>query len=159
MASRPSWDEYFMDVARAVAKRATCDRGMSGAVIVRNKRILSTGYVGAPAGLPHCAEAGHLFKKVIHDFDTITQHCLRTCHAEENAIVQAARHGISIEDSTMYCKMTPCFNCSKLIINAGIKRVVAEKDYHAAKETKDFFKQAGVKLEILNPEAETYPKM
>jgi dCMP deaminase len=95
---RPTWDEYFMEVARAIAKRATCDRGRSGCVISKEKQILSTGYVGSPKGLPHCDEVGHLMKKVIHDDDTITQHCMRTVHAEQNAICQAAKMGVPIEE-------------------------------------------------------------
>jgi dCMP deaminase len=156
--ARPSWDEYFIEVSRAVAKRATCDRGRSGCVIVREKRILTTGYVGAPAGLPHCDEVGHQMKSVTHEDDTVTQHCVRTNHAEENAITQAARFGIPLEGATIYCKMTPCYTCGKMIINAGIKRVVAENDYHASKDTKKIFAQAGIELEIMNKDVEKYEK-
>src|SRR5574344_1449422 len=102
---RPTWDEYFMEVCRTVAKRATCDRGMSGCVIARDNQILVTGYVGSPAGLPHCDDVGHLMRKVIHDDGSITQHCVRTVHAEQNAICQAAKRGISIDGATVYCKM------------------------------------------------------
>ena len=83
---RPSWDEYFMELANAAAKRATCDRGRSGCVIVKDKQVLVTGYVGSPIGLPHCDEVGHLFKKTFHEDETITTHCVRTVHAEQNAI-------------------------------------------------------------------------
>lgn len=155
---RPSWDEYFINLIKTIAQRATCDRGMSGAIIVKDKKILSTGYVGAPAGLPHCSEAGHLFRQMINEDGKVTTHCLRTAHAEQNAIVQAAKHGIAIEGATLYCKLTPCLTCAKMIINSGIKRVVAEKDYHVSGDSKDFFKQAGVKLEILG-DVEIYPKM
>ena len=127
---RPSWDEYFMEICRTVAKRATCDRGRSGCVIARDNQILVTGYVGSPTGLPHCDEAGHLLKKMIHDNGEITQHCVRTVHAEQNAICQAAKRGIALEGATVYCKMTPCRTCAMLIINCGIKRVVCEKHYH-----------------------------
>lgn len=153
---RPSWDEYFMEVARAIAKRATCDRGRSGCVIAKDKQILSTGYVGSPIGMPHCDDVGHLMKKVIHDDDTISQHCMRTVHAEQNAICQAAKRGIAIEGSTVYCKMTPCRTCAMLIINCGIKRVVCEKKYHLAKESEDLFRQAGVKLEYFDENIEDY---
>ena len=153
---RPSWDEYFMEIAGVVAKRATCDRGRSGCVISRDKQILVTGYVGAPVGLPHCDEVGHQIKTITHDDGTVTQHCTRTTHAEQNAICQAAKIGVSIDGATLYCKMTPCSTCAKMIINAGIKRVVCQKKYHAGKETEEMFKMAGVKLEIINDEIEHY---
>ena len=146
---RPSWDEYFMSVAKVVATRATCDRGRSGAVITRDKHILTTGYVGAPPGIAHCDEVGHEIHKVTNEDGTESNHCVRTTHAEQNAIVQAARIGIALEGATLYCKMTPCYVCAKLIITAGIVRVVAEKDYHASARTKEIFKEAGVELEVL----------
>ena len=154
---RPSWDEYFIGITHAVAARATCDRGKSGAVLVKNKFILSTGYVGAPMGLEHCDEAGHLMKTVSDEDGHAKQHCVRTTHAEQNAIVQAARHGVSIEGATIYCKMEPCLDCAKMIINAGIKRVVAERRYHAAALTREYFSKAGVKLDVLHEETEDYP--
>lgn len=153
---RPSWDEYFLKLSDVVADRATCDRGRAGCVIARNKRILTTGYVGAPAGLPHCSEVGHQIREVTHESGETHKHCVRTTHAEQNAIVQAARMGISIEGATLYCKMTPCYTCAKLIINAGIERVVCRKDYHASADTKKIFDQASVELEILNDEVEEY---
>ncbi len=156
---RPSWDEYFMEITKAVTKRATCDRGKSGCVITKDRHILVTGYVGAPAGLPHCDEIGHQMKTIINEDGSTSQHCVRTAHAEQNAICQAAKLGISLNGSTLYCKMTPCSTCAKMIINSGIKKVVAEKDYHASKDTKEMFKQARIKLEILNPEVEKYDKM
>lgn len=149
---RPSWDEYFMEVARAIAKRATCDRGRSGCVIARDKQILVTGYVGSPVGFPHCDDVGHQLKKVIHEDGTITQHCVRTVHAEQNAICQAARLGISIEGGTLYCKMTPCRTCAMLLINCGIKRVVCERRYHAGAESEEMFKQAGITIEYMYPD-------
>ncbi len=145
---RPSWDEYFMELANAAAKRATCDRGRSGCVIVKDKQLLVTGYVGSPIGLPHCDEVGHLFKKTFHEDGTITTHCVRTVHAEQNAICQAARRGIALDGATLYCRMTPCRTCAMLIINCGIKRVVCEKKYHAGEESEEMFKQAGIKLEF-----------
>jgi dCMP deaminase len=153
---RPSWDEYFMEVAKAIAKRATCDRGRSGCVIAKNKQIMSTGYVGSPIGMPHCDEVGHLMKKVIHDDDTVSQHCMRTVHAEQNAICQAAKQGISIEGATLYCKMTPCRTCAMLIINCGIKRVVCEKKYHQGAESEEMFKCAEVQLEYFDDSVEEY---
>lgn len=156
---RPTWDEYFMEICRAVAKRATCNRGRSGCVIAKDKQILVTGYVGSPKGLPHCDEVGHLFQEVVHTDGTKRMHCIRTTHAEQNAICQAAKLGIAINGATLYCKMTPCSVCAKMIINAGIKRVVCEKKYHAGKESEEMFKTAGVELSILNDEVETYNNM
>jgi dCMP deaminase len=153
---RPSWDEYFMEVARTIAKRATCDRGRSGCVIARNRQLLVTGYVGSPKGLPHCDDVGHLMKKVIHDDDSISQHCMRTVHAEQNAICQAAKLGISIDGATVYCKMTPCRTCAMLIINSGITRVVCEKKYHRGEESEQMFKESGIELEYFEEEFEKY---
>lgn len=155
---RPSWDEYFMEIARTVSTRATCDRGRSGCVIVRDKQILVTGYVGSPQGLPHCDEVGHLMKKVMHEDDRTTQHCMRTVHAEQNAICQAARRGISLDKGTLYCRMTPCRTCAMLIINCGILRVVCERKYHDSKESEVMFTQAGVVLEYVHDEIQQYDK-
>jgi len=155
---RPSWDEYFMEVCRAIAKRATCDRGRSGCVIARDHQILVTGYVGSPTGLPHCDEVGHLFKQVRHEDGSVTEHCTRTVHAEQNAICQAARRGIPIEGATLYCRMTPCRTCAMLIINCGITRVVAERRYHDAADTVAMFRQAGVTLEHVIDEVERYDR-
>lgn len=154
--ARPNWDRYFLDLCEAVSKRATCDRGRCGAVIVKDKRIMTTGYVGAPAGLPHCDEVGHDMRKVVDFNGQISQHCVRTLHAEQNAIIQAARFGIPLEGATLYCKMTPCRTCAMMIINAGIKRVVCAKRYHADADTLAMFKQAQVELCILNNEYEKY---
>ncbi len=153
---RPSWDEYFIEICRAVAKRATCDRGMSGCVIAKNKQILVTGYVGSPVGLPHCDEVGHQLKTVVHENGHKSTHCVRTTHAEQNAICQAAKLGISINGATLYCKMTPCSTCAKMIINAGIKRVVCEKRYHADEDSIDMFRKANVELEVINDEVQKY---
>jgi dCMP deaminase len=153
---RPSWDDYFMEVVRAISKRATCDRGRSGCVIAKNHQILVTGYVGSPLGFSHCDEVGHQMKKVIHEDGSITQHCVRTVHAEQNAICQAARQGISIDGATLYCKMTPCRVCAMLIINCGVKRVYCEKRYHAGVESEEMFKQAGVELVYQTEETESY---
>lgn len=153
---RPSWDEYFMELANTASKRATCDRGRSGCVIVKDKQLLVTGYVGSPAGLPHCDEVGHLFRKTIEEDGRITNHCVRTVHAEQNAICQAARRGIALEGATLYCRMTPCRTCAMLIINCGIKRVVCEKKYHAGAESEEMLRQAGVKLEFFSEEVLKY---
>lgn len=153
---RPSWDEYFIKLADTVSSRATCDRGRSGCVIVKDKQILVTGYVGSPRGLAHCDEVGHLFKKVIHDDGHVTQHCMRTVHAEQNAITQAARRGIALDGSTLYCRMTPCRTCAMLIINCGIVRVFCERKYHEAAESEQMFAEAGVKLEYMYDEIQEY---
>ncbi len=153
---RPSWDEYFIGMADAVSKRATCDRGRSGCVIVKNRQMLVTGYVGSPKGLPHCDEVGHLFKKVNHEDGTVTQHCVRTVHAEQNAICQAAKLGIALDGSTLYCRMTPCRTCAMLIINCGIERVVCEKRYHSATESEEMFKEVGIKLDYFSEDIEQY---
>ncbi len=155
---RPSWDEYFMEVANAVSKRATCDRGRSGCVIARGKQILVTGYVGSPTSLEHCDDAGHQLKRIVDDSGKISQHCMRTVHAEQNAICQAAKLGISIENATLYCRMTPCRTCAMLIINCGIKRIVCEKKYHAAEETETLFAKANIKLEYFSDEIVRYDK-
>tara|TARA_Y100000310_G_scaffold307370_1_gene349398 strand:- start:5336 stop:5872 length:537 start_codon:yes stop_codon:yes gene_type:complete len=154
--SRPTWDEYFMGVAKAIALRATCDRGRSGCVIARDKQILVTGYVGSPVGMPHCSEAGHQIETVIHLDGVKRNHCVRTTHAEQNVICQAAKLGIGINGATVYCKMIPCLACAKMIINAGIKRVVCEKRYHAGGESEKLLKVAGIKLDIVDDEVEEY---
>jgi dCMP deaminase len=154
--ARPSWDEYFMEICRTVAKRATCDRGRSGCVIAKDNRLLVTGYVGAPAGLPHCDEVGHKMKQVVHEDGTVTNHCMRTVHAEQNAICQAAKNGISIEGGTLYCKMTPCRTCAMLIINCGIKRVVCETRYHDSGDSLEMFSAAGVEIIHMSGETQQY---
>lgn len=158
LSVRPSWDEYFLKLADTVASRATCDRGRSGCVIVKDRQILVTGYVGSPRGLAHCDEIGHLMKKVIHEDGSITQHCVRTVHAEQNAITQAARRGIALEGSTLYCRMTPCRTCAMLIINCGIQRVVCERKYHAGAESEAMFAEAGVSIDFVHNEVQQYDK-
>jgi len=153
---RLSWDEYFIKMIDVIGERATCDRGKSGALIVKDKRILTTGYVGSPQGLPHCDEAGHLIHTVIDENGKESKHCVRTLHAEENAILQAAQFGTSLTGATLFCKMTPCFRCAMTIIRVGIVRVVAKKRYHADQRTIEWFKEAKIKLDILNDEIEEY---
>lgn len=122
--ARPSWDTYFMRVATDVATRATCPRKHVGAVIVRDKRILSTGYNGSPRNMPHCTEVGCELKN-LGGRDS----CVRTIHAEANAIAQAAQNGVSIDGATVYTTASPCYDCSKLILNSGIKKVVYGEFY------------------------------
>lgn len=155
---RPSWDEYFMEIANAVSKRATCDRSRTGCVIVRDRQILVTGYVGAPKGFPHCDEVGHQMKQTVHEDGHITNHCVRTVHAEQNAICQAAKRGISLDGATLYCRMTPCRVCAMMLINCGIKRVVCESKYHAGQESEEMFKQAGIEIVFFSDEIQKYDK-
>lgn len=125
---RPSWSEYFMNITRMVAKRSTCLRRAVGAILVKDKRILATGYNGAPAGLKHCEEVGCL--RMDSSVPSGERHELcRGLHAEQNAIIQAAYHGISIAGSTLYCTNKPCVICSKMMINAGIKIIIYEEGY------------------------------
>lgn len=155
---RLTWDEYFMEVCRAVAKRTTCDRGRVGCVIAKDKQILVTGYAGSPKGLPHCDEVGHQMKTTIHEDGRQSQHCVRTAHAEQNAIVQAAKTGVAIDGATLYSKMTPCAVCAKMIINAGIKKIVCEKRYHAGSESEEMFKQTGIDISFIDESVEQYEK-
>jgi len=198
--NRPTWDEYYIEVVDAIAKRATCDRGRSGAVIVKDKRILATGYVGSPRGMKHCDVVGHelvRIKQANHeefDYDVVcndsnngvdavgkglinidvfmkpptlpprggkgffgvgrtSDHCIRTVHAEANAIYNAAYHGVSINGATMYCTMVPCRQiCGFAIVQCGIKRVVAKYAYHQMQGTIDLFKEVGIQLDIVNKE-------
>ena len=120
MSPRVSWDAYFMNIAREVATRSTCARKHVGATIVRDKVILSTGYNGSIRGMPHCDEAGHMMED---------GHCVRTIHAESNAIIQAATHGTRIEGASIYVTASPCWNCFKMIANAGLTRVVFGEFY------------------------------
>ncbi len=137
MRKRPSWDEYFMGIALQVAKRSTCDRAHVGAIIVKDRRILTTGYNGSPSGLPHCDDVGHLM---------VDGHCVRTLHAEQNAIIQAAYHGVSVHDGILYVTHQPCLTCAKMIINAGVKRVVYAGTY-PDNLARQFLAEAGVGLQ------------
>lgn len=153
---RPSWDDYFLEVMHALAKRATCDRGRTACVIVKDHQIIASGYVGSPPGLPHCDEVGHLMKQVTHDDGTKTSHCMRTIHAEQNAICQAAKRGVSIDGATLYCKLAPCRTCAMLLISCGIRRIVAEFKYQAGSEAEEMLKTAGVALEFVHDETLPY---
>lgn len=126
--TRPSWDTYFMDIATLVAKRSTCLRRAVGAVIVKNRRILSTGYNGAPAGIAHCIDVGCL-RATLNIASGQRHELCRGIHAEQNAIIQAAYHGVSIQGGTLYCTNLPCSICTKMIINAGITEIFYEEGY------------------------------
>lgn len=126
--SRPSWAEYFMTITNMVAKRSTCLRRHVGAILVKDKRILATGYNGAPAGIRHCEETGCIRQD--SDIPSGQRHELcRGLHAEQNVIIQAAYHGVSIDGATLYCTNKPCIICSKMLINAGIKKIVYGDGY------------------------------
>ena len=154
--NKPSWDEYFLEITKTVALRATCDRGKSGCVIVKDNRILSTGYVGAPAGLPSCDEVGHLIRKVTYEDGCTKEHCQRTIHAEANAILYAAKYGVAINGATLYCSMVPCQNCAMTIIACGIKKVVALNNYQAGSISIELFKNSNIELVIINNLTITY---
>ncbi len=133
---RPGWDEYFMQVAHTVATRATCPRASVGAVLVREHRILTTGYNGAPRHVAHCTEIG---------CEMVGGHCVRSTHAEANAVVQGALYGIGLEGATAYCTHQPCVHCAKLLISAGIARIVYEAVY-ADEFAQQLLAEAGVAL-------------
>jgi dCMP deaminase len=145
--TRPGWDEYFMEIARTVATRATCPRAMVGAVLTRERRILTTGYNGAPRGVAHCADAGCMI---------VDGHCLRATHAEANAIVQGALHGVSLEGATAYCTHQPCAGCSKLLISAGVVRIVYRDAYPDA-VAEQLLGEAEVALERYQADAVRMP--
>jgi dCMP deaminase len=129
MEKRISWNSYFMNIAKMVAERSTCSRAKIGAVIVKDKNILATGYNGAPAGLPHCLEAGCLIYVSKNPNGEEEENCFRTIHAEINAIAQAAKHGVSISGADIYITASPCYHCLKVLINVGIKNFFYFKPY------------------------------
>jgi dCMP deaminase len=133
---RASWDEYFMAIAREVATRSTCDRKHVGAVIVRDRIILATGYNGSIRGLAHCDDEGHMMED---------GHCVRTVHAEANAIAQAARNGVRLDGAAIYITASPCFGCFKLIANAGLNRIVFG-EFYRDERIFEFSKQLGIEL-------------
>ncbi len=129
MNKRPSWDEYFMEITKLVASRATCLRRKVGAIIVKDRHILSTGYNGPPKGVKHCDELGGCLRDKLNIPSGERMELSRAVHAEQNAIIQAAKLGINIEGADMYVTNQPCFICAKMIINAGIKRIVFDEPY------------------------------
>ncbi len=138
-ATRASWDDYFMEIARVASARSTCARKHVGAVIVLDKMILSTGYNGSIRGMPHCDEIGHLMED---------GHCVRTVHAESNAIVQAARTGVRLAESTIYVTASPCWSCFRLIAQAGIKRIVFGEFYRDERSI-EAADELGIEMELL----------
>jgi dCMP deaminase len=129
MTERLSWHQYFLTITRQVAERSTCNRAKVGAVIVRDKNILATGYNGAPAGMPHCLDVGCLIYQSKTPDGEIEENCFRTIHAEINAIAQAAKNGSSIKDGSIYITHTPCIHCIKVLVNTGIKEIYYERPY------------------------------
>ncbi len=159
--ARPNWDEYFMDVVDAIAKRSNCDRGKPAAVIVKDRRIVSTGYAGAPRGFPSCDEVGHELiqmdkwelyndKFMVPGSKITSIHCIRTVHAELNAIYNAAYHGVALKDSIMYCTMVPCRVCAMGIIQVGINKIIAKNGYHTGEDAIKMFQKARIELIVWN---------
>ncbi len=142
---RVSWETYFMNIAAEVATRSTCDRKHVGAVIVKDKTILSTGYNGSIKGLSHCDEVGH---------EMVDGHCIRTTHAEANAIVQAAKNGVEINYAEIYITASPCYNCFKLIANAGIKSIYF-LEFYREERIIEHAREAGIELIQLDETAES----
>jgi dCMP deaminase len=142
-SERIGWHEYFMNIAKQVATRSTCGRKNVGAVIVRDKTILSTGYNGSLRGAPHCEEVGH---------DLENDHCIRTVHAESNAVAQAAKHGVMIDNAEIYVTASPCLTCFKLVVNAGIK-VVYFLEFYRDERITEYARQSGVTLKYMGVDA------
>jgi len=143
---RPTWDEYFMEITKLVSTRSTCMRRQVGAVFVKEKNILATGYNGAPSGVAHCAEAGCLREKMEIPSGERHEIC-RGLHAEQNGIIQAARHGINLSGSTVYTTDSPCIICAKMLINVGVKRIVCGQGY-PDKLSGDILGEAALDLEF-----------
>ncbi len=144
---RPDWDHYFMEMAEVVAKRSTCLRRQVGAVLVKDRRVLTSGYNGAPSGMAHCAETGCLRQQLNVPSGQQHEMC-RGLHAEQNAIIQAALHGISIKDSMLYVTHQPCVICGKMMINAGVKTVIM-KDAYPDELSEKMLREAGITLQLL----------
>jgi dCMP deaminase len=147
---RPTWHQYFLTITRNVAERSTCTRAKVGAVIVRDKNILATGYNGAPAGMPHCLDVGCLVYSSRTPSGEVEENCFRTIHAEINAIAQAAKNGASIRDADIYITHTPCIHCVKVLINTGIRRIFYEREYKRA-TIEDLVRGANIALECVSP--------
>jgi len=167
--SRPTVEQWALDILRATQARATCDRGRCSALVLRDSRILASGYVGSPQGLPHCDDVGHEFQEtwVLADepppagqpcertetgrYLVLKKSCIRTIHAEQNAIAWAAREGIALKGGTLYCTLFPCQSCAKLILQAGLQAVVAEYDYHSSAPSKALFDAVGIAYKVTRP--------
>lgn len=189
--SKPSWDDYFLNIVLSVSERNNCNRGKCGCVFVKDNRILTTGYAGAPPKFKECIEVGDdleercrimnsdqfketfglepsyvnfTYKSVNYTWNEINKrfesekklHCVRTIHAEQNAIIQAAKYGISLNDSTLYVGLTPCRTCAMMLISVGCKRVVCSKRYHAGAESINMFNEAGIEIVHIDDEIAVY---
>jgi len=148
---RPDWDEYFLEIAKLVSKRSTCLRRKVGAVLVKDKRILATGYNGAPSGIKHCEEVGCLREKLKVPSGQRHELC-RGLHAEQNVLLQAALHGVSTRGATLYITDSPCIICAKMLINAGVKKVVFLGEY-PDKMALEFLKEAKIEIKRFKKEA------
>jgi dCMP deaminase len=148
---RVDWDDYFLSICAIVASRSTCNRGPGGGgvgcVLVKDRNILATGYAGSLPGAPHCDDVGHSIRKVTYEDGETREHCCRTVHAEANAVAQAARRGLALDGATAYINMAPCDACAKLLVSAGIERVVSSAPYHAYGASMDVFKGCDILLE------------
>jgi len=159
VVKKPTWEEYFLSFLQIIGSRANCDRGYNAALIVDNdNQVVSTGYVGAPPGLPECNEVGHLLFSSINVDGKKTMHCKRTVHAEVNAIAQAAKRGVSTKNCTLYVKLFPCYDCAKLIISSGISKIVSLYDYHASEFSKNLFALKNIEYKIINNGVYLYEK-
>ncbi|MFC1570186.1 cytidine/deoxycytidylate deaminase family protein [Candidatus Omnitrophota bacterium] len=144
---RPSWDEYFINIAKLVSTRSTCLRRQVGAVVVKDKQVLATGYNGAPTGITHCDQVGCLREELNIPSGQRHEIC-RALHAEQNAFLQAAKHGVNLSNATLYITVQPCSICAKMIINAGVKKVVIAGDY-PDEFALDFLKEAGIEMVVI----------
>ncbi len=158
MAKSPrlEWDTYFMQICRVVAQRSTCTRAAVGAVIVKDRTILATGYNGSPVGMPHCTEVGCLVYNSTDPDGQTEENCFRTIHAEINAIGQAAKHGVSIAGSSVYITHSPCIHCLKVLINVGIQRICFEKPYKLER-VEDMVRRSGISLSPVTMDGVTSP--
>jgi dCMP deaminase len=152
---RPSWEEYFMDITRLVARRSTCLRRQVGALMVKDKYVLATGYNGTPKGITHCSETGCLREQLKVPSGQRHELC-RGLHAEQNAIIQAASHGVNISNSTLYCTNSPCIICTKMLINAGISKVVY-LDGYPDELSVDMLAEAGIEVSVFAGDVSRLP--
>lgn len=156
--SEISQDQYFMDICRVVGEKGTCNRGRSGCVIVKDGQIISTGFVDSPFWSQNCDENWHQMRRITKDTGETTEHCMRNCCAELNAIANASRQGVCLEWATLYTKMTPCYvrHCAHLIVSCGIKKVVCEKRFHDAQLSEKLFQNAGIDICYLEDGIQEY---
>jgi len=153
---RINWDDYFLSFLPIISQRATCSRGRASCIMVKENVIISTGYVGSIPSQPHCDEVGHLLIKQMDENGEISEHCIRTLHCEVNCLAFAAKNGISVNGATIYITMEPCFSCTKMLIQAGIKRIVCLKQYHKAQLSRELCKNCGIELIVINKQDKSY---